>query len=100
VAREAACAPVKIWDVTAQVGVCAFEGVGLFFAWRYMVAGGALALAVKEFVVSGKVIAVELMNPRHQRKHPVHQRLHRLEAALWNDVPSQDAACFAIDNGG
>ncbi len=72
VARETASPTVKRWDVTAQVGVCAFDGVGLFFARCHVVAGGALALAINEFVVSGQVIAVELMHPRHQRKHPVY----------------------------
>ena len=100
VAREAASAPVKRWDVTAQIGVCAFDGVGLFFARCHVVTGGALALAINEFVVSGQVIAVELMHPRHQRKHPVHQRLHRLEGALLDNLPSQDTARLAIDNGG
>lgn len=100
VARETTSLTVKSWDVTAQIGVSAFDGVGLFFARCYVVAGGALALAINEFVVSGKAIAIKLMHMRHQRKHSVHQRLHRLEGAFWNDFPSQDTACLAIDNGG
>ena len=100
VAREAAASAIQRRHVTAQIGIGAFDGVGLLFARCHIVTCPAFTLTVDQLLVSGKSIAVELMHLGHQRKHAVHQRLHCFQGAFLDHIPSEDTPCSAIDNGG
>ncbi len=100
VSREAAAFAVESGHIATQVGIRAFDGVGLLFARCHIVTCPAFTLTVDQLLVSGKSIAVELMHLGHQRKHPVHQRLHGFQGAFFDHIPSEDTSCFAVDNGG
>ena len=100
VTRKATASAIQGWHIAAQVGICTFYGVSLFFARCDMVACPAFALPVNQLLVSCKAVAVELMHSGHQRKHPVYQRLHRLKGAFFDYLPGEDAACFTVGNGG
>ena len=100
VSREAAAFAVESGHIATQVGISALDGVGLLFTRCHIVACPAFTLPVDQLLVSGKSIAVELMHLGHQRKHAVHQRLHRFQGAFFDHIPSEDTPCFAIDNGG
>ena len=99
-AGKSSSSAVKGGHIAAQVGVSAFDGIGLLFAWCHIMAGRAFSLPVNQLAVGRETIAVELLHQGHQRKHPIHQRLHRFNGAFFDHFPSQDAARFAVNNGG
>lgn len=66
VAREAATFAIQRRHITAQICISAFDGVSLLFPWGDIMACYPFALPINQFVVSGKSIAVKLMDWPHQ----------------------------------
>ncbi len=98
--RKAASFAIKSGYITAQVGVGAFDGVGLCFSRCDIVTRHPFALSINQFVVSGKAVAVKLMHLRYQRKDLIDQGLHGVPGALLHYVKGEDRARFAIHDGG
>ena len=85
-ARETTASSIQSGHITAQVGICAFNGVSLFFTGFHIVKSPSFTLAVDQFFVADESIAEELGDLLDQGKGGIDQRLQRLVSALFDHI--------------
>ena len=98
--RKAAASAIEGRPITAQVGIGAFDGIGLLFAGQNIVKGDFFARSVDQFAVGAESIAEELSDALNQSKTGVYQRLHGFVSALSNHIEGHKRAGFSVDDGG